>query len=149
MKITQIETFKYWIEWCNWLFVKISTDEGLYGWGEASLHGAIQAVETAIHEMGAALIGQDPAGVERHWQAMYHGWRWRGGATLSAALGGLDIALWDLEGKRLGVPVYRLLGGPFRPMLQVYASHWLAGVSTPEQAHAGAAEALRLGFHGF
>jgi galactonate dehydratase len=149
MKITQIETFKYWIEWCNWLFVKVSTDEGLHGWGEASLHGAIQSVETAIHEMGAALIGQDPAGVERHWQAMYHGWRWRGGATLAAALGGLDIALWDLEGKRLGVPVYRLLGGPFRPRLRVYASHWLAGVSTPEQAHAGAAEAVRLGFHGF
>jgi galactonate dehydratase len=113
------------------------------------LHGAIQSVETAIHEMGAALIGQDPAGVERHWQAMYHGWRWRGGATLAAALGGLDIALWDLEGKRLGVPVYRLLGGPFRTRLRVYASHWLAGVSTPEQAHAAAAEAIRLGFHGF
>ena len=149
MKITRIETYKYWIEWCNWLFVKVSTDEGLCGWGEASLHGAIQSVETAIHEMGAALIGQDPAGVERHWQAMYHGWRWRGGATLAAAMGGLDIALWDLEGKRLGVPVYRLLGGPFRPRLRVYASHWLAGVSTPEQARTAAAEAIRLGFHGF
>lgn len=149
MRITQIETYKYWIEWCNWLFVKVSTDEGLYGWGEASLHGAVQSVETAIHELGAYLIGRDPAGVERHWQAMYHGWRWRGGATLSTALAGLDIALWDLEGKRLGVPVYRLLGGPFRERLRVYASHWLSGIQTPQEAYEGAREVVRRGFHGF
>ena len=149
MRISQIETFTYWINWCNWLFVKVSTDEGLYGWGEGSLHGAIRSVETAIHELGAALIGQDPAGVERHWQAMYHAWRWRGGPTLSTALGALDIALWDLEGKRLAVPVYRLLGGPFRERIRAYASHWLAGVETPEEAYAGAQEAVRRGFTGF
>jgi galactonate dehydratase len=149
MKITRIETHTYWINWCNWLFVKVSTDEGLYGWGEGSLHGAIRSVETAIHELGDYLIGQDPAGVERHWQAMYHAWRWRGGATLSTAIGALDIALWDLEGKRLGVPVYRLLGGPHRLRLRMYASHWLAGVETPEQAYAGAQEAVLRGFSGF
>ena len=149
MKITKIETFKYWIEWCNWLFVKVSTDEGHYGWGEGSLHGAIESVETAIHELEPVLIGQDPSGVERHWQAMYHAWRWRGGPTLFTAMGALDIALWDLEGKRLGVPVYRLLGGPFRDRLRVYASHWLAGVDTPEQAREGAREAVRRGFTAF
>ena len=149
MKISKIETFTYWIEWCNWLFVKVSTDEGLYGWGEGSLHGAVRAVETAIQELGATLIGQDPAGVERHWQALYHAWRWRGGPTLSTALAALDIALWDIEGKRLGVPVYRLLGGPFRPRLRAYASHWLAGVETPEAAFEGAREAVRRGFSAF
>ncbi len=123
MKITKIETHKYWIKWCNWLFVMISTDEGVYGWGEGSLHGAIESVETAIHELGAVLIGKDPSGPERHWQAMYHAWRWRGGPTLFTAMAALDIALWDLEGKRLGVPVYRLLGGPFRMQLRGYASH--------------------------
>src|SRR5690554_3451841 len=92
VKITKIETFKYWIDWCNWLFVKVSTDEGLYGWGEGSLHGAIQSVETAVHEIGAGLIGKDPSGVGRHWQSMYHGWRWRGGPTLSSAMAALDIA---------------------------------------------------------
>ncbi|MGN6810563.1 MAG: galactonate dehydratase, partial [Thermomicrobiales bacterium] len=142
MKITRIETFKYWIDWCNWLFVKVSTDEGLYGWGEGSLHGAIESVETAIHELGAVLIGQDPAGVERHWQRMYHAWRWRSGPTLMTALGALDIALWDLEAKRLGVPLYRLLGGPYRTQLRVYASHWMVGVTTPEAAYAGAREAV-------
>jgi galactonate dehydratase len=149
VKITKIETFTYWIEWCNWLFVKVSTDEGLYGWGEGSLHGAIQSVETAIQELSAVLIGQDPAGVERHWHRMYHAWRWRGGPTLMTAMGALDIALWDLEGKRLGVPVYRLLGGPHRTRLQVYASHWLSGVTTPEDAYAGAQEAVRRGFSAF
>lgn len=149
MKITKIETFKYWIEWCNWLFVRVETDEGIYGWGEGSLHGAIESVEAAIHELGAVLIGKDPSGPERHWQAMYHAWRWRGGPTLSTAMAALDIALWDIEGKRLGVPVYRLLGGPFRTRLRGYASHWLSGVTTPEGAFEGAREAIRRGFTAF
>lgn len=149
MKITKIETFKYWIEWCNWLFVKVTTDDGLYGWGEGSLHGAIESVEAAIRELSPVLIGQDPSGPERHWQALYHAWRWRGGPTLFTAMGALDIALWDLEGKRLGVPIYRLLGGPFRTRLRGYASHWLGGVTTPEGAYEGAWEAVRRGFTGF
>jgi galactonate dehydratase len=149
MKITKIETHKYWIEWCNWLFVKVCTDEGIYGWGEGSLHGAIQSVETAIHELEPVLIGKDPAGAARHWQALYHAWRWRGGPTQFTAMGALDMALWDIEGKRLGVPVYRLLGGPFRERLQVYASHWLSGVETTEEAYEGAQEAVRRGFRAF
>jgi len=149
VKITKIETFKYWIDWCNWLLVKVSTDEGLYGWGEGSLHGAIQSVETAVHEIGAGLIGKDPSGVGRHWQSMYHGWRWRGGPTLSSAMAALDIALWDIEGKRLGVPVYRLLGGPYRDRLRAYASHWLREAATPEQAYDGAKRAVEAGFSAF
>ncbi len=149
MKITNVETFSYWIEWCNWLFVKVSTDEGIHGWGEGSLHGSIPAVDAAIHELGASLIGQDPSGVERHWHALYNAWRWRGGPVFTTAIGALDIALWDLEGKRLGVPVYRLLGGPYRERLPVYASHWLGGASTPDEAHAGAREAVNRGFRGF
>ena len=100
MIVTKIETFVHWASWCNWLFVKVSTDEGLYGWGEGSLHGPVRSVETAIHDFGEYLIGQDPSGVERHWQAMYQAWRWRGGATLSTALAALDIALWDLDAPR-------------------------------------------------
>ena len=149
MKITKIETFKYWVDWCNWMFVRISTDEGLVGWGEASLHGAIESVETAIREISPILIGQDPAGPEQHWHRLYNAWRWRGGAVFSTALAGLDIALWDLEGKRLGVPVHRLLGGAHRMSLPVYASHWLSGVTKPEQAFEGAREAIRRGFAGF
>jgi galactonate dehydratase len=149
MKIVRVETFTYWMEWCNWLFVRIKTDEGLHGWGEGSLHGSIPAVEAAIHELADSLLGQDPAGVERHWHALYNAWRWRGGHVHMTALGALDIALWDLEGKRLGVPVARLLGGPYREKLPVYASHWLSGASTPEEAAAGARDAVQRGFRAF
>ncbi len=149
MKITRVETFKFWVDWCNWLFVRIDTDEGISGWGEGSLHGALESVEAAIREYAPHLIGQDPAGPERHWQRLYHAWRWRGGAVFQTALSALDIALWDLEGKRLGVPVARLLGGPFRTRLRGYASHWLQGADTPEKAFEGAREAIRRGFSAF
>jgi galactonate dehydratase len=149
LKIRKIETFKFWVDWCNWLFVRITTDEGLVGWGEGSLHGAIESVETAIHEMGHHLIDEDPAGPEKHWHRLYNAWRWRGGAVFMTAMSALDIALWDLEGKRLGVPVHRLLGGAQRTELRAYASHWLSGVTTPEQAAEGAREAVRRGFTAF
>ena len=136
MRITRIETFKFWVDWCNWLFVRVDTDEGLCGWGEGSLHGALESVEAAIREMAPQLVGQDPAGPERHWHRLYHAWRWRGGATFQTALAALDLALWDLEGKRLGVPVARLLGGPLRTELRAYASHWLQGADTPDKAKA-------------
>ena len=149
MKIARIQTFRFWARWKNWLFVRVETDDGLHGWGEASLAGAISAVEHAIQELGSVLIGQDPGGVERHWHAMYHAWRWRGGPIQATAQAALDIALWDIEGKRLGVPVYRLLGGPFTTRIRAYASHWLPDVSTPEAAHAGARDAVARGFDAF
>ena len=149
MNITKIETFKSWVDWCNWLLVRVTTDEGICGWGEASLHGAIESVETAIHEYGAQLIGQDPAGPEQHWHRLYNSWRWRGGAVFMSALSALDLALWDIEGKRLGVPVHRLLGGAHRDQARVYASHWIGGTDGPDTAHAAAREAVRRGFSGF
>ncbi len=149
MKITKIETFKFWVDWCNWLLVRISTDAEVVGWGEASLHGAIESVETAIGEYGAHLIGLDPAGPEQHWHRLYNTWRWRGGAVFMSALSALDLALWDIEGKRLGVPVHRLLGGAHRDRLRVYASHWIGGTASPEEAHSAAREAVRRGFSGF
>jgi galactonate dehydratase len=149
VKIVKVETRAHWVDWCNWLFVRIETDAGLVGWGEASLHGALESVQTAIREFADHLIGEDPAGPERHWHRLYNAWRWRGGAVFMSALAGIDLALWDLEGKRLGVPVHRLLGGAHRTRLRVYASHWLRGADTPEAAHAGAKEAVRRGFTAF
>src|ERR1700709_1520659 len=114
MKIIGGETIKVWGDWGHQQLVGITTDEGVSGWGEASLHGAIESVETAIREYTSHLVGQDPAGPEQHWHRLYNAWRWRGGAVFMSALSALDVALWDIEGKRLGVPVYRLLGGAHR-----------------------------------
>lgn len=149
MKIAKIETFKYWVVKRPWLFVKITTDDGLYGWGEASLEGTTPAVEAGIQEIGQALIGKDPSGIARHWQALYHAYRYRGGVVLTSAVAGLDMALWDLEGKRLGVPVYRLLGGAFRERIRCYASHWLWEVNTPEAAFQEARDIVQRGFTAF
>lgn len=149
MKIVAIETFRHWVDWCNWLTVRVTTDEGIVGWGEGSLHGPMDSVEAMIKEMSPLLLGQDPAGPERHWHRIYNAWRWRGGATFMSALAALDIALWDIEGKRLGVPVHRLLGGAHRTRIKAYASHWLSGVRTPEKAFEGAKEARRRGFSAF
>lgn len=149
MRIVKVETHKLWARWCNWLLVSVSTDEGLVGWGEGSLHGAIDSVQTAVHELAPVLEGREFRGTEVHWQELYHGWRWRGGAIQNTALSAVDIALWDLEGKRLGVPVHRLLGGALRTHIPSYASHWLADAITPDDAHAGALDAVRLGYRGF
>lgn len=66
MKIVAVDVFKHWATWCNWLFVRISTDEGLVGWGEGSLHGPLTPVEATIEELSHLLLGQDPSGPERH-----------------------------------------------------------------------------------
>ena len=149
MRITQIDTYKCWANWCNWLLVRVQTDDGLHGWGEGSLHGPIESVETAIHELGRVLIGQDPAGPEQLWQQMYHAWRWRGGPTLMSAIAALDIALWDIEGKRLGVPVHRLLGGQIRSSLRVYASHAFDGVQSDDEAFERVRQFHQNGYVGF
>jgi galactonate dehydratase len=149
VRIIGVDRFTLWVDWCNWLLVRIRTDEGLVGWGEASLHGGVQAVEAAIDAYADHLVGQDPAGPERHWHRLNNMWRWRGGCVFQTALSALDIALWDLEGKRLGVPVHRLLGGAHRDRVRAYASHWLRDAETEEQAAEGAREAVRRGFTAF
>lgn len=147
--IAKIETFKYCIGWVDWVFVRIADSDGAHGWGEGSLHGPIRPVLAAIEEYSAHLIGQEASGAERHWHRLYNAWRWRGGPVYMTALSAIDIALWDLEARRLGVPLYRLLGGPHRTSFPVYASHWLQGAKDAEEAFAGAREAVRRGFGGF
>lgn len=143
MKISSVETFTGWAGWCNWTFLRMETDSGLVGWGEASLHGSLSAVESAVQELSAVLVGHEFAGVEASWQRMYHAWRWRGGVVSNTALSGLDLALWDLEAKALGIPVHRLLGGALRESVPVYSSHHLW--RSPEQAAAETSAALQRG----
>lgn len=109
----------------RWLFVRVETDDGSVGWGEASLEGHTEAVQGAFASLRERFIGVDPAKIEDIWQTAYRLGFYRGGPVLMSALSGLDQALWDLKGKALGVPVHQLLGGKVRDRVPVYA--WIGG----------------------
>ena len=117
MRITELETL---FVKPRWLFLKVHTDEGIVGLGEPIVEGRAQTVAAAVHEIGRYLIGKDPRRIEHHWQAIYRGQFYRGGPVLCSALSGIEQALWDITGKWLGQPVYRLLGGATRDRIRVY-----------------------------
>ena len=117
MKITKLETF---LVKPRWLFLKIHTDEGIVGLGEPILEGRALTCAQAVAELEPYLIGKDPTRVVHHWQAMYRHAFYRGGPILTSALSGVEQALWDISGKALGVPVYKLFGGPTRDRIRLY-----------------------------
>jgi len=122
MKITKLTTYRLPP---RWMFLKIETDEGVCGWGEPVIEGRARSGEAAVHELGDALIGQDPARINDLWQVMYRGGFYRGGPILMSAIAGIDQALWDIKGKTLGVPVWQLLGGLVRDRMKAYS--WVGG----------------------
>jgi galactonate dehydratase len=125
VKIIGITTHKCRMDGREYLFVEVKTDTGITGLGEASLPARVNITEAAVKWLEPRLIGRDPAGIEAHWNRLYYEEnRWRDGSVLMTALSAIDIALWDIEGKRLGVPVWRLLGGNNEKPLRVYWSHW-------------------------
>jgi galactonate dehydratase len=105
----------------RWLFLEIHTDAGITGLGEPILEGRAHTCVEAVKELEPYLVGKDPRAVVHHWQAMYRHAFYRGGPILTSALSGVDMALWDIKGKALGVPVYQLLGGPTRQRIRVYS----------------------------
>lgn len=123
MKIAKIEQF---FPRVRTRLVKITTDNGLVGWGETTLEGKPKSTVAAVEELAEYLIGKDPLRIEHHWQQIYRSAFFRGGPVLMTALSGIDQALWDIAGKHYGVPVYQLLGGPVRDRVRVYA-HWGIG----------------------
>jgi galactonate dehydratase len=129
LKITKLETIPVKP---RWLFLKVHTDAGLVGLGEPIVEGRALTVAAAVKEIEPYLLGKDPRQVVHHWQAIYRHAFYRGGPILTSALSGIDMALWDIKGKALGVPVYELLGGPVRERVRVYA-------------HAGSVERLKQG----
>ena len=140
MKITDLTLYKVPP---RWLFLKISTDEGLDGWGEPVIEGRADTVRTAVEEFRNYLIGKDPANIEDHWQVMYRCGFYRGGPEVMSAIAGIDQALWDIKGKKLGVPVYELLGGACRDKLRVY--RWIGG-DRPSDIKANVLEAKAQGY---
>src|SRR5262249_6800741 len=101
--------------------LKVPTNGKVGGRGERIVEGRALTVQTAIQEIEPYLIGKDPRQVVHHWQAIYRHAFYRGGPVLTSALSGIDMALWDIKGKALGVPVYELLGGPTRQKVRVYS----------------------------
>lgn len=123
MRITRIDQF---FPRRRIRLVKVTTDNGLTGWGETTLEGKPKSVHAAVEELAEYLVGKDPLRMEHHWQHIYRSAFYRGGNVLMTALSGIDQALWDIAGKFYGVPVYKLLGGAVRDRIRVYA-HWGIG----------------------
>jgi galactonate dehydratase len=121
IRITRLETL---LVKPRWLFLKVHTDAGIVGLGEPVVEGRAATVQAAVRETEPYLIGKDPRHVTHHWQAIYRHAFYRGGPVLTSALSGIDIALWDIKGKLLGVPIYELLGGPTRGKVRVYSHAW-------------------------
>ncbi|KAJ7757197.1 enolase C-terminal domain-like protein [Mycena maculata] len=109
----------------RWLFVRVETEKGIVGWGEATLEGHTEAVEGSFADLRERFVGWDSANIEDIWQTAYRARFYRGGPVLMSTISGLDIALWDIKGKTLGVPVWQLLGGKVRNQCQVYS--WIGG----------------------
>lgn len=147
MKITDVKTFVVNALWRNWVFVKVYTDEGISGLGEATLEGKELTVVAAIKELKGYVIGKDPFNVEDIWQKMSYGGFWRGGPVINTAISGMEHALWDIIGKKLNVPVYKLLGGLCRDKIKVYVgSAFTLGATTPEECAQNCLEIVEQGF---
>ena len=132
----------------NWLVVKLNTDDpSVYGLGDASPMENEEEVKRLITGfVDSYLTGKDPLDHEVHWTTMYHDPHARGGRLAMTALAGVDIALWDLKGKLLGQPVYRLLGGAHRDRIRVYANGWYTNPGTPEQNAEEAKKVVGMGY---
>lgn len=122
MKISRIETF---MVPPRWLFLRLETDDGLVGWGEPVIEGRAAVVAAAVDELAPLVLGRDATRIEDIWQTLTRAGFYRGGPILSSAIAGIDQALWDVAGHRLGVPVHELLGGAVRDRARVYG--WVAG----------------------
>ena len=111
MEVKAVETFQVKP---RWLFVKIETDEGITGWGEAVLEGKGTVVEEAVKVFGREIIGKNPMDIEHIFHLLYRGSFYRGGAILVSAISGIEQALWDIKGKYFHMPVWQMLGGKCR-----------------------------------
>ncbi len=120
MKITAVEHLIVNAQMRNWIFVKVSIDEGIVGWGEASLEWKTRGVAGCIEDLAPFLLGQDPARIEHLWQSMYRQPFFRAGIEGMSAISGIEQALWDIAGKAAGKPVYQLLGGAVRDRVRMY-----------------------------
>ena len=148
MTITEVKTFLVGGSWRNWLIVKLETDAGISGVGEATLEGKSKTVAQAVAELARYLVGKDPFRIELHFQEMYRRGFYAGGPVLCSAISGLETAMWDIKGKALGVPVYELLGGRTRDRIRLYANAWYRQGMTHQEFAKAAKQTVSLGVQG-
>ena len=146
MKITGLKVFVANVQRTNFVFVKLYTDAGIDGVGEATLEWKTKTVVAALEELERALVGRDPFAVDAIIEQLHRDSYWRTGAVFRTALGGIEAALLDIKGKALGVPAFELLGGKFRDRVECYANHWFFGAVTPEQYATNARKAVAMGY---
>ncbi len=148
MKITAAKT--YFVEGIkyNWTLLKLETDAGLHGWGEATNWPGSPLVEAACRHVGQFILGMDARRIDFLWTKIYRDMNWLGQAgPLLSAISAVDIALWDLKGKSLGTPVYELLGGAYRKEIELYANYWfIEGGHEPADYAEQARATVALGF---
>jgi galactonate dehydratase len=141
VRITGFEIHKVSVRWRDLMFVEVHTDAGITGLGEATLESRTDIAESVLRWLEPEYVGLDPAGPEEHWNRVYYvATRWRNGPALMTGLSAIDMALWDIEAKRLGVPLHRLLGGAIRNELRVYFTHWDASIPKEKRDAAALAD---------
>lgn len=139
MKITKVTMYEIKP---RWIFARVSTDEGIEGWGEMISGTKTETVMAGAKELAERIIGRDPFEIERIWQELHRSF-FRGGPINGTIISGLEMALWDIKGKAFGVPVYELLGGAARDRIKVYS--WIGG-DRPSDVGEGALDRLNKGF---
>ncbi|MFN0170403.1 MAG: enolase C-terminal domain-like protein [Bryobacteraceae bacterium] len=145
LKITGLKTFVVHVGGVNWVFCKVLTNQGLTGLGEGSITSKEATLAQAIMEHERYLVGKDPTEIELLWQALFRYPRWRGGPILNSAISAVEIALWDILGKALDQPIYRLLGGAARRRIRLYKDVG-STVEAFEQAKSEGYTAAKSGF---
>lgn len=149
MKVTSVKCITVHPGWRkNWIFVKVETDEGHHGWGEAySQYDRDRAVTAHVEEMGRYLVGRDPFQIKHFTQMAFDDFAARRGSLeFYSALSGIEAALWDIVGKATGQPVYNLLGGPVRDRIRVYANGWYYKMTEPDEYARAAEKVIGQGF---
>lgn len=146
VRLADFKTFLVHDGYRTFVFLKLYTDDGLTGVGEGSTEWNELAVEAAIRQMCGRLRGADPFQTEALWEQLYRDSYWRNDLIINSAISAIDQACWDLKGKKLGVPVYALLGGLRRERLRAYANAWYWGCTTPDDFARAARQVVAEGF---
>ena len=145
MKITDIKVYTMDAYRTNWTFIKVETDEGLYGWGEASLGTQEMALKGCVEDLKRLIVGRNPLEIEKMRFEVYRDIYWKGGPVLMSAISGVEMAMWDIVGKYFNTPVYNLFGGKMRDRVMMYTNGWFSGSKTPENFAKKAKETVALG----